>query len=541
MSEKLYPIGIQNFESLRKDGYLYVDKTALIYQLAKRGRYYFLNRPRRFGKSLLISTLEAYFQGKRELFQGLVMEELEKEWLQHPILHLDLNIEKYDSIESLGNILNNALTRWEKIYGDEPSEASFSLRFAGIIRRAHELTGQRVVILVDEYDKPMLQAINNEELQREFRNTLKPFYGALKTMDGDIKFALLTGVTKFGKVSVFSDLNNLNDISMDKQYVSLCGMTEEEIHRYFEDDLRRLATAQDMTYEETCTRLKEAYDGYHFRQNSEGIYNPFSVLNTFAKQEFGSYWFETGTPTYLVELLKQNHYNLEQMSHEETNSEVLNSIYADESPIPVIYQSGYLTIKDYDPRFENYILGFPNREVEEGFIKFLMPFYTNVNKVESPFEIQQFTREIESGQPDAFLRRLQSFFADTPYELIRDLEVHYQNVLFIVFRLVGFYVKAEYHTSEGRVDLVLQTDRYIYVMEFKLEGFVEDTLIPKKPYNKSKRNITPDHLKRIPDSCSKSGLTLIIILGILRGGLWNNFSISTKRITSHSINLGWEE
>ena len=476
MSEKLYPIGIQNFESLRKDGNLYVDKTALIYQLAKRGRYYFLNRPRRFGKSLLISTLEAYFQGKRELFQGLVMEELEKEWLQHPILHLDLNIEKYDSIESLGNILNNALTRWEKIYGDEPSEASFSLRFAGIIRRAHELTGQRVVILVDEYDKPMLQAINNEELQREFRNTLKPFYGALKTMDGDIKFALLTGVTKFGKVSVFSDLNNLNDISMDKQYVSLCGMTEEEIHRYFEDDLRRLATAQDMTYEETCTRLKEAYDGYHFRQNSEGIYNPFSVLNTFAKQEFGSYWFETGTPTYLVELLKQNHYNLEQMSHEETNSEVLNSIYADESPIPVIYQSGYLTIKDYDPRFENYILGFPNREVEEGFIKFLMPFYTNVNKVESPFEIQQFTREIESGQPDAFLRRLQSFFADTPYELIRDLEVHYQNVLFIVFRLVGFYVKAEYHTSEGRVDLVLQTDRYIYVMEFKLEGSAEETL-----------------------------------------------------------------
>ena len=476
MSEKLYPIGIQNFESLRKDGYLYVDKTALIYQLAKRGRYYSLNRPRRFGKSLLISTLEAYFQGKRELFQGLAMEELEKEWLQHPILHLDLNIEKYDSIESLGNILNNALTRWEKIYGDEPSEASFSLRFAGIIRRAHELTGQRVVILVDEYDKPMLQAINNEELQREFRNTLKPFYGALKTMDGDIKFALLTGVTKFGKVSVFSDLNNLNDISMDKQYVSLCGMTEEEIHRYFEDDLRRLATAQDMTYEETCTRLKEAYDGYHFRQNSEGIYNPFSVLNTFAKQEFGSYWFETGTPTYLVELLKQNHYNLEQMSHEETNSEVLNSIYADESPIPVIYQSGYLTIKDYDPRFENYILGFPNREVEEGFIKFLMPFYTNVNKVESPFEIQQFTREIESGQPDAFLRRLQSFFADTPYELIRDLEVHYQNVLFIVFRLVGFYVKAEYHTSEGRVDLVLQTDRYIYVMEFKLEGSAEEAL-----------------------------------------------------------------
>ena len=486
MSNTLYPIGIQNFEKLRKSGYLYVDKTELIYRLVKRGSYYFLSRPRRFGKSLLISTLEAYFQGKRELFQGLAMEELEKEWVQHPIFHLDLNIEKYDSMESLGNILNDNLTRWENVYGREASEVSFPLRFAGVIRRAHEQTGQRVVILVDEYDKPMLQAIHNEELQQEFRNTLKPFYGVLKTMDGDIKFALLTGVTKFGKVSVFSDLNNLNDISMDNRYVALCGMTGEEIHRYFEADLRELASTQKMTYQETCDRLKESYDGYHFVENSEGIYNPFSVLNTFDKMKFGSYWFETGTPTYLVELLKQNHYNLEQMAHEETNSEVLNSIYADESPIPVIYQSGYLTIKDYDEEFGNYTLGFPNREVEEGFIKFLMPFYTNVDKVESPFEIQQFVKEIRNGKPDAFLRRLQSFFADTPYELIRDLEVHYQNVLFIVFRLVGFYVKAEYHSSEGRVDLVLQTDRYIYVMEFKLEGTPEEAIrqIEEKHYTR---------------------------------------------------------
>lgn len=395
MNNRLYPIGIQNFEKLRKSGYLYVDKTELIYRLVKSGSYYFFSRPRRFGKSLLISTLEAYFQGKRELFQGLAMEELEKEWIRRPILHLDLNIEKYGSVESLGNILNDNLMRWENVYGREQSEVSFSLRFAGVIRRAHEMSGQRVVILVDEYDKPMLQAIGNEGLQREFRDTLKPFYGALKSMDGDIQFALLTGVTKFGKVSVFSDLNNLNDISMDERYVSLCGMTEKEIHRYFEEDIHQLASTRKMTYEETCTRLKESYDGYHFVENSEGIYNPFSLLNTFDKMKFGSYWFETGTPTYLVELLKQTHYNLEQMVHVETNAEVLNSIYADESPIPVIYQSGYLTIKDYDPRFENYILGFPNREVEEGFIKFLMPFYTNVNKVETPFEIQQFTREKE--------------------------------------------------------------------------------------------------------------------------------------------------
>ena len=484
MSNHLYPIGIQNFESLRKDGYLYVDKTKLIHRLATTGRYFFLSRPRRFGKSLLISTLEAYFQGKRELFQGLAMEELEKEWAQHPILHIDLNTAKYESKESLENILNDTLANWEALYGTTPTEVTLELRFKGIIRRACEQTGQRVVILVDEYDKPMLQAIGNDELQAKYRNTLKAFYSVLKTQDKYIKFALLTGVTKFGKVSVFSDLNNLNDISMDERYVALCGMTEEEIHRYFEKDIHQLASAQGLTYEETCSRLKESYDGYHFVENSEGIYNPFSLLNTFYKMKFGSYWFETGTPTYLVELLKQNHYNLEQMTHEETSSEVLNSIYTDESPIPVIYQSGYLTIKDYDEEFGNYILGFPNREVEEGFIKFLMPFYTNVNKVESPFEIQQFVKEIRTGKPDAFLRRLQSFFADTPYELIRDLEVHYQNVLFIVFRLVGFYVKAEYHTSEGSVDLVLQTDRYIYVMEFKLAGTAEEAIrqIEEKHY-----------------------------------------------------------
>lgn len=394
MSNHIYPIGIQNFESLRKDGYVYVDKTELIHRLAKTGRYYFLSRPRRFGKSLLLSTLEAYFQGKRELFEGLAMEKLEQDWIQHPILHLDLNIEKYDTIESLGNILNNNLTRWEKLYGREDSEVSFSLRFAGVIRIAHAQTGQRVVILVDEYDKPMLQAINNKELQQGFRNTLKPFYGVLKTMDGDIKFAFLTGVTKFGKVSVFSDLNNLNDISMDKRYIALCGITEGEIHQYFEEDIHRLAAAENMSYEEACAHLKESYDGYHFVENSEGIYNPFSLLNTFDKLQFGSYWFETGTPTYLVELLQQNNYNLDQMAHEETYAEVLNCIYADDSPIPVIYQSGYLTIKGYDPEFESYILGFPNLEVEKGFIKFLLPFYTNVNKVESAFAIQQFVKEI---------------------------------------------------------------------------------------------------------------------------------------------------
>ena len=404
------------------------------------------------------------------------MEKLEKDWTVHPVLHLDLNIEKYDTPGSLDSILEKNLSVWEKRYGTDAAERTFSLRFAGVIQRACEQTGQRVVILVDEYDKPMLQAIGNEALQKEFRSTLKPFYGVLKTMDGCIKFALLTGVTKFGKVSVFSDLNNLDDISMREPYVSLCGLTEQEIHDNLEEELYELAAAQHLSYEATCAKLKEYYDGYHFVEHTEGIYNPFSLLHTFKYLKFGSYWFETGTPTYLIELLKRYHYDLEHMAHAETYADVLNSIYGDEEPLPVIFQSGYLTIKGYDERFGLYRLGFPNREVEEGFVKFLIPYYTRFNKIEAPFEIQKFVQEIERGEPDAFFRRLQSFFADTPYELVKDLELHYQNVLFIVFKLAGFYVKAEYHTSQGRVDLVLQTDKYVYVMEFKLEGTAEEAL-----------------------------------------------------------------
>ena len=477
MSTKIYPIGIQNFEKIRNDGYFYIDKTALMYQMVKTGSYYFLSRPRRFGKSLLISTLEAYFQGKKELFTGLAVERLEKDWIKYPILHLDLNIEKYDTPESLDNILEKSLTAWEKLYGAEPSERSFSLRFAGIIERACKQAGQRVVILVDEYDKPMLQAIGNEKLQKQFRDTLKPFYGALKTMDGYIKFAFLTGVTKFGKVSVFSDLNNLDDIAMRKDYVEICGVSDQELHENLDIELLEFAETQGLSYDKLCTKLKEYYDGYHFTHNSIGIYNPFSLLNAFKYKEFGSYWFETGTPTYLVKLLKKHHYDLEQMAHEETDAQVLNSIDSESTnPIPVIYQSGYLTIKGYDERFGIYRLGFPNREVEEGFIRFLLPFYANVNKVESPFEVQKFVREVETGDYDSFFHRLQSFFADTTYEVIREQELHYENVLFIVFKLVGFYTKVEYHTNDGRIDIVLQTEKFIYIMEFKLNGTAEEAL-----------------------------------------------------------------
>lgn len=479
-----YPIGIQNFEKLRQDGYLYIDKTGLVYSLVQTSNCYFLSRPRRFGKSLLISILEAYFLGKKELFKGLAIEKLEQEWTVYPVLHLDLNIEKYDSIDNLTDILNVNLKLWEQTYGSDDAETSVSLRFAGIIRRAYKQTGRRVVVLVDEYDKPLLQSIGNKALQEEFRNTLKPFYGVLKSLDGCIRFALLTGVTKFGKVSVFSDLNNLDDISMNNQYATLCGITEKEIHTNIEEGIRSLASAQNLSYEETCVKLKEMYDGYHFTSDSEGVYNPFSLFNALKNKSFGNYWFETGTPTYLVELLKRNRYNLKDMTETVSSADVLNSIYGDDEPIPVIYQSGYLTIKGYNPRFKTYRLGFPNKEVEEGFMNFLIPYYTPIKKEKTAFSIENFVEEIERGDIDSFFRRLQSFFADTPYELVRDRELHYQNVLFIVFKLIGLYVKAEYHTSQGRIDLALQTDKYIYVMEFKLEGSAEEALrqIEEKQY-----------------------------------------------------------
>ena len=472
-----YPIGIQSFEKIRLGEYTYVDKTALIHQLVNTSNYYFLSRPRRFGKSLLISTLQAYFNGQQELFKGLEMERLEKEWTKYPVLHLDLNTSKYDEKNSLINVLNDTLCQWENIYGTVSSEVNPELRFKGIIRRAYEQTGQRVVILVEEYDKPMLQAIGDEELQNEYRNTLKAFYSVMKTQDRYIRFGFLTGVTKFGKVSVFSDLNNLDDISMWNEYIEICGISEREIHDNLEAELHEFAAARGVTYDKLCTELKENYDGYHFTHNSIGMYNPFSLLNAFKRKEFGSYWFETGTPTYLVKLLKKHHYNLERMAHEETDAQVLNSIDSESTnPIPVIYQSGYLTIKGYDERFGMYRLGFPNREVEEGFIRFLLPFYTNVSKVETPFAIQKFVREVESGDYNSFFRRLQSFFADTTYEVIREQELHYENVLFIIFKLIGFYTQVEYNTNDGRIDLVLRTDKFIYIMEFKLEGTAEEAL-----------------------------------------------------------------
>lgn len=364
-----YPIGIQDFEKLRSEGFVYVDKTSHIKKLVQEGCYYFLSRPRRFGKSLLLSTIQAYFEAKRELFDGLAIDTDDISWEAHPVLHLDLNAQKYELKEHLDAMLNDFLCKEEAKYGVSQSNDSLSLRFCDVIRHAYQKTGKRVVILIDEYDKPMLQAIGNQALQDEYRNTLKAFYGALKTMDGCIQFAFLTGVTKFGKVSVFSDLNHLTDLSMLQEYYDICGISEEEIHQYFNEGVSQLASANSMTNDECMSELKERYDGYHFEHDAPGIYNPFSLLQTLSKKKFGSYWFETGTPSYLVKLLQLHNYNLEKMTQVQTSAKVLDSIDASSTnPIPVIYQSGYLTIKGYNPRFHLYSLGFPNKEVEEGFM-----------------------------------------------------------------------------------------------------------------------------------------------------------------------------
>ena len=371
-----YPIGIQNFEDLRRNGYKYVDKTNFAYKLADEGKYYFLSRPRRFGKSLFLSTLEAYFQGKKELFKGLAIYDLETEWKKYPIFHIDLNTANFREKDSLYTVLNDYLTTWESKYGARESEVTLPLRFKGVIARAAEKEGRGVVILIDEYDKPILQTLQAPELQAEHRAQLKAFYSVLKTQDRYIKFAFLTGVTKFGKISVFSDLN-LIDISMDYRYVNICGTTEEELKSYFKDGISELASANGNSESETIDKLRMCYGGYHFEKNSEGIYNAFSVLNTLAKLRYKAYWFETGTPTFLIELLKEHGSRLPNLSKEQVSAIVMSSMdSASTNLIPVIYQSGYLTIKGYDERFKKYQLGFPNKEVEEGFLNLLLPLYS---------------------------------------------------------------------------------------------------------------------------------------------------------------------
>ena len=481
-----YPIGVQTFEKLRTEGFVYVDKTALVYKMVNESSCYFLSRPRRFGKSLLLSTLKAYFEGKKELFEGLAIADLEKDWTEYPVIHLDLNAERYVTLEELENLLDTNLRKWETLYDStEQNNNSLSLRFAHLIQCIRQRTGKKVVVLIDEYDKPILQAIGNEELQDQFRNTLKAFYGVLKSADADLRFTMLTGVTKFGKVSVFSDLNNLEDISMNSQFHSICGISEEELHEYFDEEVAELASQNSMTKEHAYEELRANYDGYHFCEDTMGMYNPFSILLTLKNRTFDDYWFATGTPTYLVELLKKTDFHLEDLTSVAVDVDTLDSIHrADINPIPVLFQSGYLTIKGYDKEFDVYTLDYPNEEVRKGFVKFLLPYYVYCRDSAQKVIIRDFVLSLRDGDADKFMKLMQSLLADTPYELIRELENHYQNVMYIITKLMGFYVQAEYHTSRGRIDLLIGTDKYIYIIELKFEGSADEALhqIQSKDY-----------------------------------------------------------
>ena len=480
------PIGIQTFAEIRKENYLYVDKTAFVWRIANTGKPYFLSRPRRFGKSLLLSTFEAYFEGKKELFEGLAIAGMEKEWRKYPVLHLDLNAKKYGNSDDLLAMLNQHLEKWETVYGDEKRERSPEERFDYIIRRASEQCGCGVVVLVDEYDKPLLQALGDDALLDDYRKTLKAFYGVLKSSDRYLRFVFLTGVTKFAQVSVFSDLNQLNDISMKPQYATICGITRQELENTFFPELNQLAKTNELTYEDTLNKMTALYDGYHFCEFAEGVFNPFSVLNVFDGYKFSNYWFRTGTPTFLVELLKKSEYDLRTLIDGIVASASSFTEYRvnANNPIPLIYQSGYLTIKDYDKRFGNYLLEFPNDEVRYGFMDFLVPYYTSVVDDERGFYLGKFVRELGSGNVDAFLTRLQAFFADFPYELNEKTERHYQVVFYLVFKLMGQFTGAEVLSARGRADAVVKTPKYIYVFEFKLNGTAEQALqqIDEKGY-----------------------------------------------------------
>ena len=482
------PIGLQSFEVMRNEGFVYVDKTEYVLRLAAESRVFFLSRPRRFGKSLFLSTLKAYFLGKKELFKGLYIEDAEEKqaelegsetWIKYPVLHLDFTAKNYSDVNALHDLLNAHLREWEEEFKIEKMEEAPDGRFRNLIKQIYEKIGKQVVILVDEYDKPLLETmIINEPLNEEYRRILKGFYGVIKACDEYIRFAFLTGVTKFSKVSIFSDLNNLRDISLEKNYSGICGITETELKQVFKPEIDALAEERKLNYEETLAQLKKKYDGYLFHPKGENIYNPFSLLNAFTKKEIGSYWFSTGTPTFLVRTLeKQKEICIRDiLENAEMSENALQDYRPDmNNPIPILFQSGYLTLKDYDERMSLYKLGFPNDEVKYGFLDNLVPAYTSIAKDASGLFIGNFVRAIEKGDTESFMKRMYTACAGLPYSLaskenVQMRERDYQIAFYIIFSLMGQFVQTEVVSSKGRADCVVHTDDTIYIFEFKLMG-----------------------------------------------------------------------
>ena len=487
------PVGTQSFQILQENGYVYIDKTRYLYQLISQGRVYFLSRPRRFGKSLFLSTLAAYFQGKRELFKGLYIEKAEEElaqqegreaWKKYPVLYLDLNTENYQGIEELENILCTHLEAWEALYGKNEIERTLSSRFKGVIQRTYERTGQQVVVLIDEYDKPLLDTISKPELNAVYRDTLGAFYSVIKSCDQYLRFAFLTGVTKFSKVSIFSGLNNLRDISLLPDYAAICGITEEELKTNFAPEIETLGKELAQTYESLLTTLRQRYDGYLFARRGENVYNPFSLLNTFAAKELADYWYATGTPTFLVEYLKEAHYFIPDLEGNILLDDYgLDKNRADaHDPVPILFQTGYLTIKEYVASRHYYRLGYPNDEVRYGFLNNLQSCFLPPDRGLG-ISIFKFLHDIDTQDVDAFLERLQTVFANLPYDTVSKADIRfrerdYQIIVYLIFALLGQYVQTEVQNVTGRADCVIQTPHTIYIFEFKLwsTGTAEEAL-----------------------------------------------------------------
>ncbi len=473
MGQKLkYPIGIQSFSEIRERGFVYVDKTEYIHQLVDNGKYYFLSRPRRFGKSLLISTIHEYFNGRRNLFEGLAITKYPHEWKKYPVLHLDFIGTDYSNPEGLNDILDSTFSKWEKEYGLEQTSTQLGVRFGEIIKNTYDKTGSHVVILIDEYDKALLDAVDNSELQEKFRNTLRGVYGNLKKMDKYIEFAMLTGITKFGKLSIFSDLNNLNDISLDRRYAVICGISAEELKLYFNSGVENFAYHFGKTLDEAYEILKSNYDGYHFSpENLVDIYNPYSLISALDSASLREFWFVTGTPRFLVKMIQNAYLPLQELNNIEASTKDISSVSLsfDDSLVPLLYQSGYLTIKSVDPYTGLLNLGYPNVEVEKGFLDDLMKIYFPKANRGTTFSIGKFYKDVQEGRPEDFMLRLQGLFADFNSDALTlmDLEQHYQDIIFLLFKLLGFRTHVEYKTASGRIDLVIYTDRYIYVFEFK--------------------------------------------------------------------------
>ena len=506
-----YPIGIQDFESIINGGYVYVDKTSIIHQLVTKGKIYFLSRPRRFGKSLLVSTLKAYFQGKKELFKGLAIDELETEWAEHPVFHLDFNGENYTEPGKLEEKIIGAVETWEAEYGRDPYKKALGDRFIYVLAQASKKYGRRSVVLIDEYDKPLLDVLDtgfttmvdgeNRLLEDHHRNILKGFYSVFKGADEHLQFVLLTGVTKFSQVSVFSGFNQPSDISLDARYEALCGITEDELYRYFEEQIAVLAQKYKCTPDEMKLRLKLQYDGYHFSEELTDIYNPFSILNAFDKRRIADYWFATGTPTYLIRLLNHTQENLNELTGKYYRPSQFIDYKADvEKPLPMIFQSGYLTIKDCDLDMDTYLLDFPNNEVKNGFVTMIVADYLK-SKTDAGSWVLEAVNALRNADLEQFRKQLTSFLADIPYSMRRkederEKERYFHYTFYLLMRMVSCYtVYTEKQQSEGRVDCIIETPNYVYVFEFKLNGTADEAMkqIEDKgyvrPYEADKRKL----------------------------------------------------